>query len=98
VFSNIRIFFNRIIASLFVILYDLLPKGNIAPRIFQTIGGAFGSAIPATVIQHQLSSNAAPDIQAMTGAYNTAFWWSIGFAVRLCYYPCVKMNQRQMKY
>ena len=60
---------------------EQIPHASIATRIFQTIGGAFGSAIFATVIQHQLSSNSAPDIQTIVGAYNIAFWWLIGFAM-----------------
>lgn len=60
---------------------DQVADASIALRIFQTIGGAFGSAILATVISHQLSSRAASDALSLAGAYNVAFWWSIGFAV-----------------
>ena len=60
---------------------DQVPDASIATRILQTIGGAFGSAILATIAQHQLSSSYISDIQAVASAYNVAFWWSIGFTV-----------------
>jgi MFS family permease len=53
-----------------------VPDATIATRILQTLGGAFGSAILATVLQRQLSVSAAANAG---GAYNVAFWWSIGF-------------------
>jgi hypothetical protein len=58
-----------------------VPDASIATRILQTIGGAFGSAILATIVEHQLSSHSVFDIQIAASAYNVAFWWSIGFTV-----------------
>jgi EmrB/QacA subfamily drug resistance transporter len=58
-----------------------IPDASIATRIFQTIGGAFGSAILATIVEHQLSIHAAMGISAVASAYNVAFWWSIGFTI-----------------
>jgi len=60
---------------------DQVPDASIATRILQTIGGAFGSAILATIVQQQLSSNNVSNIQIVASAYNVAFWWSIGFTV-----------------
>lgn len=60
---------------------DKVPDASIATRILQTIGGAFGSAILATIVQHQLSSSNVSNIQNVAGAYNVAFWWAIGFTV-----------------
>lgn len=60
---------------------DQVPHASIAIRIFQTIGGAFGSAILATVIQHQLSNNSISSVNTTASAYNIAFWWAIGFTV-----------------
>lgn len=51
-----------------------IPNASTATRILLTIGGAFGSAILATVLENQLAVSAA-------NAYNVAFWWSIGFTV-----------------
>jgi len=58
-----------------------VPDASIATRIMQTIGGAFGSAILATIVQHQLSISYISNIQATTSAYNAAFFWSIGFTL-----------------
>lgn len=60
---------------------DQIPHASVATRIFQTIGGAFGSAILATVMQHQMVGHVESDIHAISGAFNTSFWWSIGFTV-----------------
>ncbi|KAI7260236.1 hypothetical protein KC345_g10120 [Hortaea werneckii] len=60
---------------------DQIPHASISMKIFQTIGGAFGAAILATVSQHQLSGQSASNLQSIAGAYDVAFWWSIGFAV-----------------
>lgn len=60
---------------------DQTPHASVTTRIFQTIGGAFGSAILATVMQHQMASRAESDLPAISGAFNTSFWWAIGFTV-----------------
>lgn len=60
---------------------DQVPDASIATRILQTIGGAFGSAVLATIVEHQLSSYSVFDIQIAASAYNVAFWWSIGFTM-----------------
>jgi EmrB/QacA subfamily drug resistance transporter len=58
-----------------------VPDASITTRILLTIGGAFGSAVLATIVQHQLSSSSITNIQVISGAYNVAFWWSIGFTL-----------------
>lgn len=60
---------------------EQVPDASISTRIFQTIGGAFGSAILATVAQHQMAGHAAADLQALAHAYDVSFWWAIGFTV-----------------
>lgn len=58
-----------------------VPDASTVTRILQTIGGAFGPAILATVIQTQLTVHQTMKAaQAEVGAYNAAFWWSIAFA------------------
>ncbi len=58
-----------------------VPDASTVTRILQTIGGAFGPAILATVIQTQLTVyQTMKAAQAEARAYNTAFWWSIAFA------------------
>jgi EmrB/QacA subfamily drug resistance transporter len=60
---------------------DQVPHASIATRIFQTIGGAFGSAILATVAQWQMTDHTASDPHTIAHAYNVSFWWSVGFVV-----------------
>ena len=60
---------------------EQIPHASIATRILQTIGGAFGSAVLATIVEHQLASHSAAGIQYISSAYNFAFGWSAGFTV-----------------
>jgi EmrB/QacA subfamily drug resistance transporter len=59
---------------------EQIPHASISTRIFQTIGGAFGSAILATVIGQQVTSIRAVSLTSLASAYQVAFWWSVGFA------------------
>lgn len=58
-----------------------VPHASIATRIFQTIGGAFGSAILATVAQQQIAGHAGSDLHAVARSFNISFWWATGFTV-----------------
>lgn len=60
---------------------EQIPHASIATRILQTIGGAFGSAVLATIVEHQLAGYSASGIQNVISAYNVAFWWSVGFTI-----------------
>ncbi|MGB8450921.1 MAG: hypothetical protein WCD89_01175 [Anaerocolumna sp.] len=60
---------------------DQVPHASITTRIFQTIGGAFGSAILATVVQQQMAGYADSDLHTVSNAFNVSFWWAIGFTV-----------------
>lgn len=60
---------------------DQVPHASTATRIFQTIGGAFGSAILATVVQNQMMGHAESDLHGISRAFNVSFWWAIGFTV-----------------
>lgn len=60
---------------------EQIPHASIATRILQTIGGAFGSAVLATIVEHQLASHSVSEIQNVVSAYNVAFWWSVGFTI-----------------
>ncbi|MFC6288830.1 MDR family MFS transporter [Levilactobacillus angrenensis] len=51
----------------------LIAEATTATRMLQNIGGAMGTAILATIIQHEL-----PQV-GQTAAYQTAFLWSVGF-------------------
>jgi EmrB/QacA subfamily drug resistance transporter len=60
---------------------EQIPHASIATRILQTIGSAFGSAILATIVEHQLTGYSILNTQNVSSAYNVAFWWSVGFTV-----------------
>jgi MFS family permease len=60
---------------------EQVPHASIATRIFNTIGGAFGTAILATVAQHQMAGRAGSDLLAIAHSFNVSFWWAVGFVV-----------------
>lgn len=60
---------------------EQIPHASTATRIFQSIGGAFGSAILATVAQQQMAGRSPSDLQAVAHSFNVSFWWAIGFTV-----------------
>lgn len=66
--------------------YDGLDKNQVAyasaaTRIFQTIGGAFGSAILATVLQSQMAGLENPNAQVLSPVFNIGFICIIVFTL-----------------
>lgn len=65
---------------------EAIPRATSAVRIFQQLGGSFGAAVLAVVLQRQLVERVAaapggqPTPAALAGAYGHAFWWALGFA------------------
>ncbi|WP_010016698.1 MFS transporter [Leuconostoc gelidum] len=53
----------------------LMPQANIGARIFQNLGGAFGSALVATIISSYLSTHHTSLANII--AYQHVFWWSV---------------------
>ncbi len=90
--------FIPIMASAYVGIQEKhIPDASTAARILQTIGGAFGTAILATVVQHQLTADQTKKaVQAAVGAYNAAFWWSIVFTV-IAIIPAFFLPMRKKK-
>lgn len=60
---------------------DQVPHASTATRITNTIGGAFGTAVLATVAQQQMAGRAPSDLHAVAHSFDVSFWWSIGFTV-----------------
>ena len=60
---------------------EQVPHASIATMIFQTIGGAFGSAILASVAQQQMTGHTGSDLHAVSNSFNVSFWWLVSFAV-----------------
>jgi EmrB/QacA subfamily drug resistance transporter len=60
-----------------------IPHSSVLTRTAQQIGGAFGAAVLAVILEGAIAAHHG----ALTGAFHTAFWWSAGFsavAVLLC--------------
>ncbi|CAK1224729.1 MDR family MFS transporter [Fructobacillus cardui] len=58
---------------------ELIPQANIGARIFQNVGGAFGSALVATVVAAYVSTHRV--LGANIVAYQHAFWWSVAITI-----------------
>jgi EmrB/QacA subfamily drug resistance transporter len=63
-------------------LSDATPQLN----VLQRIGGAIGTAVLAVVLQR--ASGHAPSLTHLSGAFDTAYWWSLGICV-LSLIPCL---------
>jgi EmrB/QacA subfamily drug resistance transporter len=63
-------------------LSDATPQMN----VLQRIGGAIGTAVLAVVLQR--ASGHAPSLAKLAGAFDSAYWWSLGIAA-LSLIPCV---------
>jgi EmrB/QacA subfamily drug resistance transporter len=60
---------------------DELPHASVITRIAQQVGGSFGTATLAVILERSISSTSLVD------AFHHAFWWTVGFtgvAVLLC--------------
>ncbi|GAA5188440.1 MDR family MFS transporter [Rugosimonospora acidiphila] len=55
---------------------DQVPHASSATRIAQQVGGSFGAAVLAVILQHQLGGGADA-----VAAYRDGFWWATGFTV-----------------
>ncbi|ANS76506.1 multidrug transporter [Paenibacillus yonginensis] len=73
---------------------EQIPHASISTRIFQTVGGAFGSAVLATVIGQQLQGGAEASLTSLVHAYQIAFWWTVGFAA-VCFLPALFLSGRE---
>jgi EmrB/QacA subfamily drug resistance transporter len=63
-------------------LSDATPQLNVVQRV----GGAIGTAVLAVVLQR--AGGHAPSLSKLAGAFDTAYWWSLGICV-LSLIPCV---------
>ena len=53
-----------------------MPHASMLTRISQQVGGSFGVAAGAVVLQSAVASGHSPG-----QAFGQAFWWTIGFTV-----------------
>jgi EmrB/QacA subfamily drug resistance transporter len=71
---------------------DAIPRASTTLRIFQQLGGSFGSAILFIVLQRQVAQG--PAGAATAAAYGNTFWWSLGF-VALALVPVLFLPGRR---
>ena len=64
-----------------------IPHASVLTRTAQQIGGSFGTAVLAVILESAVTSHQGN----LTAAFNIAFWWSVGFAalalVLCCWLP-----------
>jgi MFS family permease len=53
-----------------------IPHSSVLTRTAQQIGGSFGTAVLAVILEGAVAAHAA----TATGAFHVAFWWSVGFS------------------
>jgi EmrB/QacA subfamily drug resistance transporter len=55
-----------------------VPHASSATRILQQVGGSFGAAVFAMILQTQLIAHAGHGMAGQAAAFDVAFWWSAG--------------------
>ena len=58
---------------------DQVPHASSATRIAQQVGGSFGTAIMAMILQTQLIAHASAGVAGRAAAFDNTFWWSLAF-------------------
>ena len=53
-----------------------IPHASVLTRTAQQIGGSFGTAVLAVILESGVTAHRGN----LTAAFNIAFWWSVGFA------------------
>ena len=56
-----------------------IPRATRAVRIFQQVGGSFGTAVLAVILQHQAAGHAEAGAAGLATAFGHTFWWAVGF-------------------
>jgi hypothetical protein len=58
---------------------EAIPRATSAVRIFQQVGGSFGTALLAVILQHQAANLARTGPAGLTAAFSHTFWSAVGF-------------------
>jgi MFS family permease len=53
-----------------------IPHSSVLTRTAQQIGGSFGTAVLAVILEGAIAAHHG----ALAGAFHVAFWWSVGFS------------------
>jgi hypothetical protein len=56
-----------------------IPHASIITRTAQQIGGSFGTAVLAVVLQWSIVEHVGQGAAGLAAAFDVAFWWSIAF-------------------
>jgi MFS family permease len=56
-----------------------IPHASIITRTVQQIGGSFGTAVLAVVLERAIAGHSGGDLAGRASAFDAAFWWSTGF-------------------
>jgi EmrB/QacA subfamily drug resistance transporter len=67
---------------------EAIPRATSAVRIFQQVGGSFGTALLAVILQHQAAGQAAAGPAGLATAFGYTFWWAVGFTA-LAFIPAL---------
>jgi hypothetical protein len=54
-----------------------IPHASVLTRTAQQIGGSFGTAVLAVILEDAIAAHHG----ALADGFHVAFWWSVGFAV-----------------
>jgi hypothetical protein len=65
-------------AAYFGLKSNQVPHASIATRITMQLGGAFGAAVFALILQTQIAAHASGGLVGLATAFDNAFWWSVG--------------------
>ena len=60
---------------------EQVPDANSTLRIVQQVGGSFGAAVLAVILERQVAPVARADAASLGIAFGATFWWSVGLAV-----------------
>src|SRR5262249_37671707 len=71
---------------------EAIPRATSAIRTLQQLGGSFGIAILAVVLQPQAAGHATAD--GLAQAFGHAFWWALAF-IALALVPTVLLPGRR---
>src|SRR6185312_5492753 len=58
--------------------HEQVAHSSVLTRIAQQLGGSFGTAVLAVILEYVLTTNGGADL---VGAFHVSFWWATGFAV-----------------
>jgi EmrB/QacA subfamily drug resistance transporter len=73
---------------------DQVPHASSATRIMQQVGGSFGTAVLAVILQTQITAHRGGGLAGRAAAFDNAFWWSLGFTA-LAIVPAVLLPGRR---